>query len=100
MFVRNMRAQQPLKMPWILGVRELARARQMVVIQARHPEAQRPRTQQRRPRLAFGGGKRPRRVVAREQCGAARGIKTIVILQTPVVHRDRHVVEQGAGAGK
>src|SRR5258706_3706790 len=78
----------------VLGVvhlHELARARQVLVVQAREPEAQRGRAQQRWPGGALALFERPQLVVGAEQSAAARLVEPPVrgrVPQAPVVDAD------------
>src|SRR5688572_24023709 len=88
------------EMAGVLRVGQLARPRQVEVVEPRNPETQRPGAQHRGPGLALGAAERTRLGVGGEQRGGARRIERTVLLHAPVVHRDGDVVEERPGAAE
>src|SRR5262249_49274619 len=77
----------------VVGMRELARARQVEVVQPRQPEAKRRGAQHDRPGAALFGGERTHRGIRGEQGLAASLIEHPRAVYAPVVHGDRDVEE-------
>src|SRR5262245_2124087 len=93
--------QDTLEMRGVVRVRQLARSRQMQVVQTGQPEAQRRGAQQRRPCFALVGIERAQRVVSLYEGICERGLERAPVrLDTPIVDRDGEVVGEEIGCGE
>src|SRR5262249_10458564 len=81
-------------MPRILGISELTTARQIVIVQTRHPEPYGGGPQHGGPRPALAGGKCSDSMVCGEQRIYAVVVDCGIGFQAPVVDGDRYVVKQ------
>jgi len=79
---------------------QFAVARQILVEQARQPEAQCGRTQHQRPCVAFAVQQRAHRMVGAQKSLRAVAIQRAAGVHAPVVHGDCHVVQQRIAARK
>ena len=79
---------------------QFAIAWQIQVEQARQPEAQRGLPQHQRPGMVFAVFKRAHRMIRAQKCLCPTRIKSAVGVHAPVIDGDRHVIQQGIGAGE
>src|SRR5258706_10479143 len=89
-----------LEMTRVLGVRELALARQVQIVQARYPETQRGGAQHYRPCVEFDFRKWPYFTVSAEQRSGTLAIEYCIGRNAPVVDRNSAVIEQSVVACK
>ena len=87
-----------------MRVRQLARTRQMQIVEPRQPEAQSRRTQQARPLGALLEVERTHAIVCGDERTRSLGIERAgigaVALDAPIVDRDRDVVGESVGGSE
>jgi hypothetical protein len=83
----------------ILGVGDVAVAREVVIVQPRHPKTQGGGAQYRPPSGVFGFGERAAACVGRGQSFPVRRPETTAVVQAPVVVHHRQVEQQAVAAG-
>ena len=97
-------AQDALEMRGIVRMHELARARQVEIVEAREPEPQRGRAQAARATAPARRGQRAHRLVGADErldeLGNKCAARVAVAIDAPVVDGDREIVGEEVGRGE